>query len=147
MMSKTQKIKTAVDYGPLKEALIKRIDKFAFDHVFYVADMVDLAKQKGYTEEHLSQAISTLSRTGYIDRVGVHKKMYQNILHYSRGNNQKPPKVVIKKKQQDAIDQRDQQMQEACMRLWNAFRMPIVNDARRIEQGDVIELAINRAAN
>jgi hypothetical protein len=128
-VTKTHKLRAAADYGPLKEALMKHINTFSFEHVFYVADLVVIAKDNGYTEAHLSQAVSTLSRTGYIDRVGVHKKMYQNICHYSRGKNPKPPKAKAQKKPQDAIDPRDLQMNEACMRLWNSFRMPVIQGA------------------
>lgn len=129
---RSPKLRTSADYGPLKEALLKHIETFSFDHVFFVADLVGVAKAAGYTEAHLSLAVSTLSRTGHIDRVGVHKKMYQNICHYKRGKNPKQPKAKPKKKPQITIDPHAQQMNEACMRLWRALRMPVVRGERRV---------------
>jgi hypothetical protein len=128
---KTPKLRSAADYGTLKAALIKHIETLSFEHVFYVADLVGIAKANGYTEAHLTQAVSTLSRTGYIDRVGVHKKMYQTICHYSRGKNPKQPKSKPKKNYLEAMDDRAQQANEACMRLWHAFGMPVVKEERR----------------
>jgi hypothetical protein len=125
-------LRTAADYSLLKDALIKHIETLSFDHVFYVANLVGIAKDNGYTEAHLSMAISTLSRTGHIERVGFHKKMYQNIGHYRRGKNPKQPKTAPKKKPQNTIDERAQQMNEASMRLWHALGMPVVRDTNQL---------------
>lgn len=126
----TAKLKTRRnrDYGPLKSALTKHIESLSFDHEFYVADLVHIAKANGYTEEHLPFAMSSLTRTGIVERVGRHKRDYQTIIHYCRARAPKPKKEKQPKNYQATIDARAKQMNDASMRLWRALGMPVVSE-------------------
>lgn len=128
MIAKSKTRRTTVDYGPLKEALAKHIETLSFDHEFYVADLVHVAKANGYTEEHLTHAMSSLTRTGIVERVGRHKRDYQTIIHYCRARAPKSKKEKQPKNYQATIDARAEQMNKACMRLWRALGMPVVSE-------------------
>jgi len=96
-----------------------------------MTDLINIAKANGYTEAHLPYAMSSLSRTGVVDRVDQHKKDYQTIIHYSRAKAPKPKKEKSPKNCQATIDERTKQMNTACMRLWRALGMPVVRETRQ----------------
>ena len=130
-MNQKSSTRRTTDYGPLKDALTAHIETFPFDRVFFMTDLVTIAKANGYTEAHLPYAMSSLSRTGVVDRVDQHKKDYQTIIHYQRAKAPKLQKAKPQKDHHATIDERTKQMNTACMRLWRALGMPVVRTSNR----------------